>query len=543
MKENIKTKKNITKIIADDDKGKVAYQEADLDTPIYYNDRINVLDDLNKGLDQAKLNTWPELKKHMLKRYSGNDLFFVSHKEDEIIGKPQLIEKHQKKIVLVRKLKKRVPGDLDLNYKIAYKFPDDNLNRRDDGFEIDNYSHWFWIYKIIDDNKEYILFSEKKLSPDLYRFRGMKIVLKDNSEISKTLRFKSLTSLFIAIEEEKAIKILSKEKLIEKFQELKTKYNLNEERFRENLFTNEDNKVYNHTENYSKVITSWLFSGKFEGYPINLLILGPVGTGKTTLLECLNNKFQEDTGIFEAGNSTLKGIIPSFKETPANPGYILDCIRMGLIDELMKMVRNARSQSKYQDHMSNYLNSLNMLLEQKDRTIGSGCDTIRAKSTAKLLFMTNPFGDYNSISNHIGLIDKTTLSRFICLVEDLDERKVIEEKNIPENVNEKMSNNEFLTIFDSCQAFLIDYDEAKIKEIYLKTLEKIGNEMKSVWSARGLHHAVLLLDGLVKCRCLFESDTTFKPKTQDYDDLEKLILYIIASWDCDLLENKRLFNL
>jgi len=173
-----------------------------------------------------------------------------------------------------------------------------------------------------------------------------------------------------------------------------------------------------------------------------------------------------------------------------------------------------------------------MLLEHKERTIGSGCDTIKAKATAKFIFMTNPYKNKNTIYDHIELIDITTLSRLIPFVQDYEERKLIEKKEIKENKNKRMSKEEFLTIFDSCQDFLSDYDEEKVKEIYKKTLSLTKEPMKEVWRARGLHHSILLLDGIVKLRCLFEENHLFKANQKDYENLEKILVYIINSWDC-----------
>jgi hypothetical protein len=535
MKET-QTEKCVDLIIKEE-KGKVGFSPLDDEegTQNYYNDVINVFDDVESG----KIATWKETKNFMSDLYSkSNSMFFISHKEDEIVGKPQLIMDTQRLVVLCSKfqkdlIKKDRWGAEDIRTITQYKFLDDNFDRRDIGKETENISYWFWVYRIIENGREYILFSQKKLSPELYRFRGMKIILKDNSEISKTLRFNSLTKVFISVEEDKAIKSLDKPDLIEHIKRLKDRYQLNQENFREYLFTNKNGKIYNHTENYAKVMLSFLLSGKYEDYPLHLIVFGPAGTGKTTELECLQNVYDEEKGIFEAGNSTLKGLIPSFREKPARVGYVLDCLRVGFVDELFKMVEKSET-GRDKEYLQNYLSQLNMLLEHKDRTIGSGCDTIRAKATAKLLFMTNPYRKEHSIYEHIGLIDITTLSRFIPFVQDYEERNLILKKQIRVNENNRMTKEEFLTISDSCQSFLIDYDEEKVKAIYNNLLVLIKEPMKEVWKARGLHHSILLLDGLVKLRCLFEEDVNFKAMPQDYDELERVILYIIKSWDCGL---------
>lgn len=510
---------------------KVAYDTLNPEEPTYFNDRINILDD-----KESKLNTWEKVKNHMKLKYSvSKDLFFVCHKEDDITGKPQLIEENRKRIVLSVEVRKKIKSEGDEKDReiIQYKFLDDNLNRRDDGSETKVCSFWFWIYRVVDDSKEYVIFSERRLTPDLYNFRGMKIILNDSSELTKTLKSKSLTEIFISLEEKPAIQCLTKKELIEHMKLMKETYNLDSESFRDYLFTNDDGKIYSHTEKYSKIIISFLLSGKYEGYPLNLLVIGPAGIGKTTKLECINNKFQEEKGIFEAGNSTLKGLIPSFREKPANPGYILNCIRIGLIDELFKMIEGVES-GKYVELLTNYFSKLNMLLEHKERTIGSGCDTIKAKSTCKLMLMTNPYRNKKTLYDHVGLMDVTTLSRFITLIQDNEERQLVARKDIRKNTNELMTKEEFLTIFDSCQNFLIDYDEEEVKKIYMNTIKLVKGSMVEVWKARGLHHVVLLLDGFVKFRCLFSNDERFEAGQEDYKELLNILIYIIQSWDCRL---------
>ena len=121
--------------------------------------------------------------------------------------------------------------------------------------------------------------------------------------------------------------------------------------------------------------------------------IGLPGTGKTTVCESLAVKFDESEYIFEAGNSTLKGLIPSFKEKPANIGYIARCSRYAIIDELFKMIENRSNQHQgtYAEVFKTQLSQLNMLLEHKSRTVGSGNDnTTQVRATAKCLMVGNP---------------------------------------------------------------------------------------------------------------------------------------------------------
>jgi hypothetical protein len=92
--------------------------------------------------------------------------------------------------------------------------------------------------------------------------------------------------------------------------------------------------------------------------------------------------------------------------------------------------------------------------------------------------------------------------------------------------------DDFLTIYDSCQQFIIDFDMVKIKEKFHNSINLSQEPMKQIWKSRGLHHSILLLDGIVKFRCLFQDyDSTFTPKPEDYELLEKILFHMIRTWD------------
>jgi hypothetical protein len=75
----------------------------------------------------------------------------------------------------------------------------------------------------------------------------------------------------------------------------------------------------------------------------------------------------------------------------------------------------------------------------------------------------------------------------------------------------------------------------KIRGIFKEILKHVKEPMKSIFNARGLHHSILLLDGIVKVRCLFRDyDITYTPKEEDYEELRKLLYHIIKTWNTDL---------
>lgn len=513
----------MAQMIHDEDDGKIAYRKMDPDSPVYYNDRINILEDL----ESIKLGEWEVLKNRMREIFLGNedsDLFFIAHKEDEIVGKPQRLSEVKQKVVLLTQARKHLLHLGENVYKDKYIFLDENYDKRYDGGEHKILGFHFWLYRVVENGIEYMVLSEKKLDSQQHRLKGMKIDLKDSSELTKTLKLKTISNLFLVVEDRPSIQPMSKKDLVEFVKDL----DLTQEEFIDFLYTHPDGKIYSHTKEYSKIRVYQELSGKFEGYPLHLIIWGGAGRGKTLELECIENKFEEEQAIFEAGSSTLKGLIPSFSEKPANPGHILKCLRRCLIDEMNKMFDKTTNY----ENVKGYLGQLNFLLEHKDREIGSGNNnSFRAHATAKLTIATNGFGYRHFVHEHMDVLDPTTLSRVLNLVVNSDEYNFVKQNRLKKNTCKKISKHQFLSIYDSCQNFLVDYDEEKVREIIQKTLEK-AEKMSEIWEARSLHHSILLLDGIVKFRCLFHGDVLFRARKEDYEELEKTLLYVMESWTC-----------
>ena len=477
---------------------------------------INILDDS----ESKEVNNWGSVKFRMLGICKSEGLRFISHKEDEIVGKPERMFDVKKNYILITKAQKKDSGG---EIKTKYLFLDDPYNRRDDGYEQEVLGLHFWTYRVVENAIEYIVLSEKELDPQQHRLRGMRIDLKDSSEFTKTLRIGTISNLFLAVENEPSIKPMPKEELIDFVQNL----GLTKEEFIEYLYTHpRDKKVYGHSENYSKIRVIHELSGKYEGYPLHLFIWGAVGRGKTMELECINGKFDESRGIWEAGSGTLKGIIPSYSEKPANMGHIIKCHRRALIDEVSKMFERTQNYEMVTD----YLGQLNFILEHKDREVGSGnSNNVRTQATAKITFATNPFGRRRFLYDHIDLIDSTTLSRILHLCVDKEEYEFIKANKPKKAGHSKINNYQFLSIYDSCQDFLVEYDDERVRDIFKQSVERAKN-FREIWEARGLHHSILLLDGIVKSRCLFDGDKSFKAQECDYLELEKTLAYLERSW-------------
>ena len=498
--------------------------------------------------------------------------FFLAHDNDEIEGKPQLIHDVMQKIPLIRltsKINVEGFGKNKTEYKTPkYIFFDERYDKRYDGAMIDTFSKDFWIYKVKHNGKEYKVFSENKLHDGKCKIKGMTIDIADVSEMSKTLKVNSLSHIFIAKESESAIKTFPKKELVDFVKDK----NISFSDFMNHLATHPFGTINSFPIEAELLRASALLSGKVDGWPQHLAIMGPQGSRKTMGHgETIYSKFDEDVKFASATSYRLKGLIPSFKKVPAEPGYILQCHRIAIIDEIGKLI-DAESQ-RHDKLANNIMGEFNDILEHKQRSGGSGNDFIDIDPTAKVWLITNPCSDKPTIYHHVGLIDPTTMSRIFWWVQDSEELELVlgpegllrnpptpsqDPESSPETYSSilkeccykekrkksivlgkfrgKVLDKEvFLSIYDSCNAFLSEVDDDRVQGLADMISGLAREPMKSVWRPRSFHHVKLLVDGLCKLRCLFESrDFSFQAKDIDYDWAERILVRMVKSWDTDL---------
>jgi hypothetical protein len=525
--------------------------------------------------------SWDKIKGHAKNLWKHKQIyeeeewkkFFLAHNKDTIKGKPQLIQNTIARIPLVKQaIKKMKDEETGEEIEIqSFYILDERFDKRHDGFEREVFALDFYLYKIITpENKEYFALSEVELPNQVCSFSGMEVPLDDLTDMSRNLKIKSISRLFFVKDFVPDIRILTKEQIITYTKERAITANdwINFLNFHPQGTWN----VFPETTNLTR--SSFILSGKVDGYPMHILKIGVPGTKKSMgEIETLAFKFAENFPIFEGGNSRVKGLTPSFKEKPCNLGYLIKCERIGFVDELGKMVEFELN--KHDTQSKNILGEINFILEHKNRLVGSGNDNdIKCKGDSKYLLVSNPINAKPTIAEHIGILDPTTMSRTLVLVQDDEETnfllspKAISEVpptptqahpltelndnssiNIKKSIVLKMcwgkvcNREEFLTLFDTCNSFVSDIEEDKV-DLLTNTITMLAREpMKSsVWKPRGLHHVKLLIDGLCKHRCLFEDyDSSFIANKIDYDRVEKILLRMVKAWDT-YLSPKEEFN-
>jgi len=528
--------------------------------------------------------TWKSARNtaiNMMVKPENTKLFFIAHSNDTVTGRPQLIENNKRKIVLVRKVEKNIKKDKGRDDTIIqYKFLGDLYDKRYDGREMELLALDFWMYRVITlGGKEYYILSAVKLPNEVCDFKGMSIELDDFAEMSRSMRIKSLTNVFLVKEVIPSVKIISKKDMVESTKEK----DICEKDWLDFLAYHPLGNFNRFPKPVELLRSAFILAGKNQGYPLHLGVMGIAGTKKTMgHLDTLGYKFSEEPNICEGANSRIKGLIPSFKEVPTNIGFLAKCERIGLVDEIGKMVEF--EMAKHQFQTNNTLGELNFLLEHKKRSVSSGnSPECQVQATAKFMFVTNPLGKKSDIYSHVGPIDPTTMSRILWWVQSEEEVKfVMSPEGIVENHAEKFATippytcarviereekcgiscnsivslakvwgekrdrSYFLSLFDSCYSFLCEIDDLRVHKIVNVITSLTKEPMKSsVWKPRALHHTKLVIDGLCKHRCLFKDyDSSFKANEEDYKLTEEILTLMAKTWDTDFNINswKQHFN-
>jgi hypothetical protein len=93
----------------------------------------------------------------------------------------------------------------------------------------------------------------------------------------------------------------------------------------------------------------------------------------------------------------------------------------------------------------------------------------------------------------------------------------------------------YVSIYDSCQVFSSKLDQGSTQKLFQTLVNLAQNPMKTIWERRGLHHTKLVLDGIVKYRCIFKDfDPSFEAKQEDYDNAERILIEMVNNWEFDM---------
>jgi hypothetical protein len=379
---------------------------------------------------------WKKVKGHMKNLFGHKEIYdeenkwkplFLAHSKDTIKGKPLLISNCKVRLPLIRQAikkeeeknqkKKRKGNTLDIQsfYMLGEKF-----DKRHDGFQKDAFALDFYKYQIITpEDKEIFVFSQEKISSETSILTGMLIELDDYSEMSRTMKIPSLSRIFFCKDHKPSVKSLPPKELIDFVKKKK----IDEYKWLTNLTLHPFGTLNNFPIESEFLHSAQMLSGKFDGYPLHVVYVGPQGTRKTMGKgETTEFKFSENKIIVDSGNTTIKGLGASHKGTILNAGYLAKQQRIAIVDELGKLVEKEINKSGG----VNVLGEFNPIFEHKDRVVASGnTGESGMKPTAKNILLTNPVNNRISLGGHVGIIDPTFMSRSLWYVQDQDEQDFV----------------------------------------------------------------------------------------------------------------------
>ncbi len=385
----------------------------------------------------------------------------------------------------------------------------------------------FWTYTFESGHRKYVLLSQERLDLDHCIIEGTLIDLSDQFQIGAEHKLNiNLPILVVHTVTKSKIAFKDHEDFLDSvpYKGFGEWHNM--------LFSHErDGASYRHPQYFEVLISGFLLASKWDGYPLHLLVVARQGTGKSKLEEVLYEKFDEESDIVEGSCSTIKAIIPSFKGNLPEPGSILKSNKLCLIDEFLRILMRCDK-----DDREIQLSSLNPILEHKERHIASGNGKLRMKPTARVLAVTNPVWGTKTMLGLCDHIDRSQVSRWLVWYQDASHIGGVEEGLFLEDWLGSFDKNLFLSWVDYAHSFRASYERSKALKIFSEGLDLIKSrgadmdDLRDVYTARYRHHLFVLLDGIVKLRCMIEKDVSFTAITRDYEWLRIIWLWMLDGW-------------
>ena len=389
------------------------------------------------------------------------------------------------------------------------------------------HTHSFYEYKYItDDDKELRLLSDEPLEPMRCRVKGTVVDIMDYKNVGENAKIMGGEEIVFVHSVEPAIEPMN-EKQLNAYRE-----NVDHDFLAEKLFGE-----FRHPQWYEEMMQAVMFVKDDNGYPSHLMVMAEAGTGKSVQLESLTKSMDEGRPPFTGSSSTIKGLVPSFSESPPDEGFLMRCDRIAAVDEKFNLLANTvqNGNTRMQDAFRPMLD----LLEHSSREFSSGNGSITGKTEATMIAMGNPAYGLKSIYDAIekDKIDEAYLSRFLMYdqleshIEYINERKSLvsggaDQTSMPE------VDDEFVSLIDTMRMkHVTDFDRERIKNIHEELAEMVPNVFLTTFKARYQHHLINLLAGITKSRYITENRDNLIPENEDYMKAKEIMEILISSWD------------
>ncbi len=448
-------------------------------------------------------------------------LFFVINSNTSLKGKiTNRVNEFKNKISLIKIIQETIGKGDDEQIIQSLKFFNERIDKRQKivhGFDVD-----FYIYKMISNEKEYLLFSQDQLELEEYEIKGMEVEISDQADIGNYTKINfQLPIIFVNSAKTRVIQFKDHKEFFRKIPQF------SENQILSYIFSSEEGLYFEHPKVFERLIASFLFSAKYDSspYPLHLLMIGQAGSGKSKVMECLHWKFQENNEITDGSCSTIKSLIPSFRSTTnIQTGDLIKSNRLCCVDEFLRILVRIPAEEREPQ-----LAALNPLLEHKVRNFGSGNYSFKGKMTAKLLCVSNPVYGTSDMIRLVNKIDKSFISRLIVYYQSKEHFNYVAKKDEDDlkKINFSMDTDMFLAMYDYLNSFKAKFDKKRITKLFQDTLISFGDDtennplvdVRSIYMARYKHHLYSICDGVIKLRCLWARDTKFEAIEIDYNNI------------------------
>jgi len=393
--------------------------------------------------------------------------------------------------------------------------------------KLDSHTQSFFIYKFRADNKEYLVFSHEKLNPMRCKLHGTHFKLNDWKEMGENRSLPVNQDIIFVHSVEPAIEELTEEQLEE------MKHDKDHDWFATNLLGQ-----YRHPEWFEEMVIALLSQGDDFGYPSPLFWQAPTGTGTSAFLESVTTAFDEKEGVQTGSAGTVKALVPSFKDSPPDEGFLLRTQRIAVVDEMYNLLSNVVDNGN--SSMEDVFRSMQDILEHKERKFASGNGSIRAKPQSTMIAVANP--SYG-ISNMLQAFDKLStpfMARMITYeqtqnhIDFVDERKA-EFGGVPEEEMQPQRNDTFIALMDNLRDNIrVSMDGKRVKEIQDSVEELVPASVIRVYRSRYDHHIRNLVAGLAKYHTIVDARDEFEVREKDYKKAEKILSIVVASWSSNV---------
>lgn len=394
----------------------------------------------------------------------------------------------------------------------------------------------FYVYRFISNkNQELILLSIKKLQIGDYSITGVITHCEDRKLLTDTAKLSTkLPIMFVQNCRNRIIKYVNHDEFSKRIKFLNVNHN-NLFEFPFTIKKNNKNYILKQPDWFKYFIWAWLTHapiGLFNNYPLHIMMIGPQHSGKSLLLNALHSRSKESRSVFSGSSSTLKSLIPSFKNNPVKLGYLAESNRFAYCDEFLRCLSSVRDSRIGAGNKEESLGMMNDLLEHQKREAGSGISRVNVNMTSRIISTTNPVRGVNNVTDMTNLLDSSFISRFLVYHQTKDHVKMIRNSKDSDLkiLDYDLNTNDWVSILDYLQSFVSQYDLEELDKIKKSVIPVLNEDLKKHYDSRHMHHLECLIDGIVKTRCLMNTTTTFKARKSDYELLTKIWRNIIKSW-------------